>query len=215
MKQFKIRCSQIGKIMTNPRSKSDLLSQTTKSYVEKVRKEELYSRREEIFSKYMDKGIFMEDEAIEFAGKILGWEGVKNEVLFDDTHLTGTPDVILEGMIVDIKCSWGCFTFPIFETQPNKDYWWQLQGYMALTGKERSQLVYCLMDMPEDLLERELARSKGMDSSEAEEIVRFHTYSNLPDKLRIRKFDIEYDPKAIESIRSRVEECREYYLELI
>ena len=215
MKQFKIRCSQIGKIMTNPRSKSDLLSQTTKSYVEKVRKEELYSRREEIFSKYMDKGIFMEDEAIEFAGKILGWEGVKNEVLFDDTHLTGTPDVILEGMIVDIKCSWSCFTFPIFETQPNKDYWWQLQGYMALTGKERSQLVYCLMDMPEDLLERELARSKGMDSSEAEEIVRFHTYSNLPDKLRIRKFDIEYDPKAIESIRSRVEECREYYLELI
>ena len=214
MKQFKIRCSQIGKIMTNPRSKSETLSQTTKSYIEKVRKEEIYKRKEEIVSKYMDKGILMEEEAIEFAGKVLGWKGVKNEVLFEDTHLIGTPDVILD-MIVDIKCSWSFLTFPLFEKEPNKDYWWQLQGYMALTKREKAQLVYCLMDMPEELLEREIARSRGMDSGEAEEIVRFHTYSDLPDKLRIKKFDIEYDPEAIESVRSRVEECREYYLELI
>ena len=32
MQDFKIRCSAIGKIMTDPRSKSEALSETTKTY---------------------------------------------------------------------------------------------------------------------------------------------------------------------------------------
>ena len=41
MKEFKIRCSAIGKIMTNPRSKTETLSKTTKTYLEEWSKEQI------------------------------------------------------------------------------------------------------------------------------------------------------------------------------
>jgi hypothetical protein len=36
MKDLKIRCSSIGKIMTSPRSKAELLSATTKTYIKEL-----------------------------------------------------------------------------------------------------------------------------------------------------------------------------------
>ena len=56
MKEFKIRCSAIGKIMTNARSKTETLSKTTKTYLEEWSKEQIYKRKKEVFSKYIDKG---------------------------------------------------------------------------------------------------------------------------------------------------------------
>ena len=217
MKQFKIRCSQIGQIMTNPRSKTELLSKTTITYMDKYRKEELYGRREEITSKQMDKGIQMEAEAIELAARYYNWGMVfKNEKELHNDFMTGTPDVILSDTVIDIKCPWSCFTFPLFDQEPDKNYWWQLQGYMALTGLEKAKLVYCLMDLPEDLLESEIyyAQKRNVFSIE-EEVRAYHTYSNLPDKMRIKSFDIARDQAAIDSIYTRVEECREYYIEMV
>ena len=215
MKQFKIRCSQIGQIMTNPRSKSELLSKTTIAYLEKHRKEELYGRKEEITSKQMDKGIQMEAEAIELAARYFNWGMVfKNEKELSNDFMTGTPDVVLSDTVVDIKCPWSCFTLPLFDTEPDKGYWWQLQGYMALTGLDKARLVYCLMDMPEDLLDSEVYYGTGRGLEE-EHIRAYHTYSNLPDKLRIKSFDIARDQAAIDSIYKRVEECRDYYLEMV
>jgi len=40
---MKIRCSALGKIMTSPRSKSELLSQTAKTYVHELAIEHLYN----------------------------------------------------------------------------------------------------------------------------------------------------------------------------
>jgi hypothetical protein len=38
--------------------------------------------------------------------------------------MTGTPDVILEDKIIDIKNSVDCFTFPLNEKElKNKAYW--------------------------------------------------------------------------------------------
>ena len=222
MKHFKIRCSQIGKIMTNPRSKTELLSKTTMDYVQTIRKEEIYKRREEIYSKYMDKGIQMEQEAIELAAQHMGWGLVfKNEEQFENDFMTGTPDVILADKVIDVKCPWNCFTFPLFDTEPDKGYWWQLQGYMALTDKQNAQLIYCLMDMPDDLLENELyfaMKRNGMIDleTEQEEAVRaYHSYGDVPIKNRVKVFDIVRDDQAIKSIYERVEQCRDYYLTLI
>jgi hypothetical protein len=33
---MKVRCSQIGKLMTNPRTKGELFSQTTKTYIQEL-----------------------------------------------------------------------------------------------------------------------------------------------------------------------------------
>ena len=55
MKQFKIRCSSIGKIMGQPRSKAAKeageLSETAKTYCRDWIMEQLYDRRKNIIAK--------------------------------------------------------------------------------------------------------------------------------------------------------------------
>ncbi len=214
---FKIRCSQIGQIMTNPRSKTDLLSKTTMSYVDTWLKEQLYDRKEFIETKAMRKGILCEDRAIEYAAEQLGWElAVKNKKEFQDEHMTGTPDVILSDRIPDIKCPWSCFTFPLYDSEPEKNYWWQLQGYMNLTGKEKAELVYVLMDLPDDMLDQELHYAKyrfdvlELSHEQKKQVIKELTYENLPNNLRLKVFEITRDQVAIEQVKQRVEEIREY-----
>jgi len=147
---FKCRASKGGALMTNARKKGEILSQTTKTYLEDWAKEQIYGVRKEIKSKYLTKGTELEDQGIEKAiewGKIT----VKNELFLEDEHFTGTPDIITPQCIYDIKCSWDCFTFPLFEQElPTKDYFYQVQIYMHLTGIKKAKVVYVLLNTPEE-----------------------------------------------------------------
>jgi len=191
---FKIRASQAGKIMTNSRKKGEL-SKTTQSYLQDYIKEQLYGQRKQIESKYLTKGIEVEDDAIQLAADHLGWfMAEKNEKHFHDDFFTGTPDLIVEDVVIDIKSSWDCFTFPLFDTEiPNKDYYYQLQVYMHLTGLKKAKLVYCLMDTPPDLYG-------------ANEV----SYENVDNKYRVKVFDIIYNQYDIQELQTRVKECREF-----
>ena len=195
MKLFKARASSSGKLMTKPRSKSEVLSKTTKSYLEEWTKEQIYGVRKNIQSKYLTKGNEVEDDAINYASAEKGWLfAEKNEEYFEDEYFCGTPDVILEDKIIDIKSSWDCFSFPLFYNGiPNKDYYYQLQTYMHLTGKHKAQLVYVLMNTPEELTFEES-----------------HDYTEINSKYRIKTFDIEYDEEVMQEMKLKVEQSREY-----
>lgn len=222
MKDLKIRCSAIGKIMTSPRSKGELLSATTKTYIKELVLEHKYGIKKEINSRYLDKGNQVEDMAIELAEKALDLGFVfKNELYFENDHLTGTPDIITDTMIVDVKSSWNGTTFPMFEDDlPNKDYYWQMQGYMDLTGKHNAIVAYCLVDTPEDIVLDEIRRiawaKKELEpSEETEQDVRSqHEFSHIPKDKRVKAFLVEKHEYAIWQIKERVEQCREYYTEL-
>jgi hypothetical protein len=222
MKDLKIRCSAIGKIMTSPRSKGEVLSATTKTYIKELVLEHKYGIKKEINSRYLDKGNQVEDMAIELAEQALDLGFVfKNELFFENEHLTGTPDIITDTLIVDVKSSWNGTTFPMFEDElPNKDYYWQLQGYMELTGKHNAIVAYCLVDTPEDIVLDEIRRvawaKKELEpSEETEQDVRSqHEFSHIPKDKRVKAFLVEKDEHAIWQIKERVEQCREYYTEL-
>jgi hypothetical protein len=194
MNNFKIRASATKNIMPNPRSKSETLSETCKTYLEEWAKESIYGVRKNIKSKYLTKGISVEDEAIEYYSEIakLGFV-LKNQDRFEDEFFTGTPDLIVGDTVYDFKSSWDCFTFPLFDTEPDKGYWMQLQVYMELTGLKKAKLVYTLQNTPD-----ELEYDEPMD------------YSNVPSHLRIKEFSFDYDPDFIESVKARVIDCREY-----
>lgn len=194
MNNFKIRASATKNIMTNPRSKSETLSETCKTYLEEWAKESIYGVRKNIKSKYLTKGISVEDEAIEYYSEIakLGFV-LKNQDRFEDEFFTGTPDLITGDTVYDFKSSWDCFTFPLFDTEPDKGYWMQLQVYMELTGLKKAKLVYTLQNTPD-----ELEYDEPMD------------YSNVPSHLRIKEFSFDYDPDFVLSVKERVLECREY-----
>ena len=216
------RASSIGDLMTESRSKSEKLSKTAKSYIQKVFKEREFGYYENINSKAIDKGIENEDEAIQLASEVLGWDFViKNEEKYSNEYINGTPDVITKDLLADIKCSWNMGTFPIFEDEiPTKNYWWQLQSYMWLTGHSTSELVYVLTNTPEQIVEDEIRRmhwklnkiDEDLDLREA--VQSQHTFEHIPNNLRIKRFIVERDEQAIEQIKEKVELCRNYYEQL-
>jgi hypothetical protein len=209
---FKIRCSAIGQIMTNSRTKGQL-SKTAQSYVETWIKEQIYKRRKVVTTKYMEKGNMVEDRSIAFAGRVLNADITKNEQRYENELLVGTPDVITEDYVIDVKNSWDCFTFPLFyENVPNKDYFFQAQGYMALTGLSHYKLIYTLLDTPDSLIEREFKYASELDY---DTFAKDYRYSEIDEAYRIRIFEIERDDDVIDAINGRVIECREYINNLI
>lgn len=210
---FKIRCSQIGQIMTNDRSGKGM-GQTAKTYCDTWIKQKIYGRIKEITSKYMDKGIQNEEEAIQMVSERygLGWLE-KNEIHFTNSHMTGTPDIINGDIIRDIKCSWDCFSFPLMETDLNKDYYWQLQGYMELTGINESYVDYVLTNTPDEIITRQIgyeAGGYGITIEREQEIWDFHTYNTIPIQYRIKSFRVDRNDDDIQSIYNRVDQCRNY-----
>jgi hypothetical protein len=191
---FKIRASGAGQVMTNPRTKSELVSKTTLTFVENWLKKQLYGYQQEIRSKYIDKGNQLEDLAIDTAIELLNLDFIlKNTDTFEDNFFTGTPDLITENEVLDIKCSWDAYSFPLFEDEiPTKDYLYQLQVYMHLTGKEKARLVYVLLDTPETMIYEEKRE-----------------YGHLDKTLRIKTFDVSYDASIIEDLQKRVLIIRE------
>lgn len=218
MEKFKARCSSLGKIFTNPRSKAETISETTKTYLEEWMTEQLFGIKKEISSKYLEKGLQMEDTAIQEYSKLFNVECFKNEEWFENDYITGTPDIILDSKIVDIKCSFSAFTFPMFDTElKNKAYDYQLQGYMYLTGKNEAEIAYFLLNSPESVILSEAkkimyAESLGNDWLDilVEEVREAHSYDHIPMENRCKVFKVEKDESIISEIKDRVENCRDF-----
>ena len=192
------------------------LPQGAKSYCEQWLKEQLFNRRKELANKYTDKGLAMEDDALDFVADFYGYGMLlKNEDYFENEFMTGTPDNIQETHTIDTKCSWDISTFPMFETKLDAAYDWQGQVYMHLTGRKEHHVHYVLLDTPAHLIERE-ARSWAMRNGDEltqailDEFTAKMTYGDIDPKLRIKTFKIEYDAERITQLQERVELCREY-----
>lgn len=220
---MKIRCSALGKLMTSPKSKGEVLSQTAKTYLKELALEEKLGIKKEFSSRYTDKGLIQENYAIEMASRVLNLPfALKNEDYFENDFIKGTPDLILEDEIVDIKCSWDGTTFPWFEDElPNKDYYWQMIGYMWLTGKKRARVIYCLVDTPEDIVQDEIRRTSWKKfeidvTEETENEVRAkHEFSHISENKRIRTYLVELNESNIDQVKERLLEAKKYYNELI
>jgi len=267
MKEFKIRASGAGKIMTGTIGLTDsqqseldklndrkfdseegdkgvkplteamekkrlelfekfsnpVLPKTLTSYCDNWIKEQLYGRRKEFSSKYTEKGKIMEDDSIDFIADQLGYGFLmKNEEQFEDDLFTGEPDVLPEGdEVIDAKNSWDCFTFPLFETEINPDYYAQGQVYLHLTRRKHFKLAYVLSDAPENLVLQEaikFLRAQGYGSIEdnqdvVDEVRNQMSYSHIDPSLRIKVFEFDYDSSYIEELSYRVEVCRKYIKE--
>jgi len=220
---MKIRCSSIGKIMTNPKTKGETLSQTTKTYLQELAVEEVYGIRKEFSSRYTDKGNEVEELSIALCNDVLNLGFIyKNEEHFENDWISGTPDVNTDEILLDVKSSWDATTFPFFDTElKNKDYLYQLQGYLWLTNKTEALLCYCLIDTPLQIVEDEIRREHWKASliEESLDLRAFvqakHTFGHIPKEKRLKTFKIAKDDVVIEAIKTRITECREYYDKLI
>jgi len=188
---FKMRASQAGLLSTNGKDALGLGNSLT-SYLKRWYAEQKYGNREEIHSKYLDKGINCEAEAIDVIAERLGLGLLeKNELHFSDEYFRGTPDIVVNDLVIDAKCSWSAETFLDSITSPiNKDYEAQLQVYMHLTGIKKAKLVYVLLDTPAEA-------NYGNDIF----------YSHMPINERFYSFELEYDPAMIHQMQNKVNNC--------
>lgn len=216
---MKIRSSAIGKIMTTPRKAGEALSETAKTYVHDLVLEEKYGIKKEFSSRYTDKGNEVEEIGIALVNEVLNYKFIyKNYEFFENDWIKGTPDVNTDEVLLDVKCSWDATTFPFFDTEvPNKDYFFQLQGYMWLTGKQESILAYCLINTPFQMVEDEIRRAHWKfnlieeNTELRKEVESKHVFDHIPEHKRVKYWFIRRDEAVIEKIKERVELCREYY----
>lgn len=228
MENLTIRCSSIGYIMTESRVKSDPLSETCKTHLVDLFVADHYGRHTDTFNKYVEKGLSVEEDSITLYSRVKRVYFKKNNTRLKNDFINGEPDlytgleISAADSIIDIKSSWDLYTFTRAKYSPvNKQYWWQLQGYMALTGAKESRLAYCLINTPEQMIndeKRKLMWRMGVATDEdktylraCEEIDRNMTYDDIPMVDRVNEILIPRDDEAIQRIYDRVKECRAYY----
>jgi hypothetical protein len=215
------RCSSLGKLMTEPRSKTETLSETCKKYLVEVFINYKYGRKNDIMNRYIAKGLMVEEDSLTLYSQYKNTIFFKNKERFSNEFITGLPDLTLDDSVVDIKSSWDIFTFFSNNNADkiNKDYYWQLQGYMELCDKPKARLAYCLINTPDVLVQdqkKKLHWQMGLidDSNDflegCEEIDRLAVYDDIPLEEKVIEIDVKRNPAEIEKLNVRVAECRDY-----
>ena len=204
MRELKIRASSIGKLMTEPKSKSEVLSVGAKTYLRELAAQEIFGIDFEVSAKTMEKGILCEAEAIAMVGRVRGLSLVKNTERREDEFFTGDCDVFhlpsREGR--DIKCAWSAATFPICLTDcEDKLYEYQMRVYMRLWSALRWHVDYSLLDTPEHLI--------GLEP------IAQHIVSHIPEHMRVTTWTVERDLEIEARMVEKVKHARAYYAEVL
>ena len=148
---------------------------------------------------------------------------MKNEERKYNDFAEGECDLNLAKSLRDIKCSWWEYSFPRFDNKAsNPTYIWQAQTYLWLWDKDEYYLDYCLVDAPEDVIQKKYWRKHRELCIEQDEVdddlfaeVRSKMiHSHMPIEQRVKTFEIKRDEVSINKIPPRVLECRDYILTL-
>ncbi len=206
------------------------LSDTAKRFLIRTYAIEKYNRTSEVTTKQMSKGIICEDDSIGLFSQVENKEYAKNTKRIFNEFLAGTPDlydgddIYKAEIVIDIKSSWDIITYLKNISQPlNSQYYWQLQGYMALTGSKVGVVAYCLVNTPDSIIEGEKYNLlKKMDvttsdnkkyQNEVAKMIRNMTFDDIPPEERVLRFEVDRNDEDIEKIYKKVEKCREFLTE--
>jgi hypothetical protein len=207
-----------------------VLSETCKTYLVQSYVLSKYGRVREVQTKQMVKGTISEDDSIQLFAALEKRPYTKNIYRLSNEHITGCPDLhdhedIVESTeIIDIKSCWDIFTFLSNVDNPdNEGYYWQLQGYLALTGAKIGTIAYCLVNTPDSIIEGEkynLLKRLDVATEEAPEFKREYQkllvnrkFDDIAMADRMLAYSIERNDDDIERIYKKVEKCREYLSE--
>jgi hypothetical protein len=218
---YKFRCHQLGKII----SSSGKLTDSNKTYLNDLFVGEIEGVKKTFNSKYLEKGLFVENSGIELLNKVFFKNGLalKNKERKTNEFIQGECDVYKDGIVFDVKNAWDLFTFG--KAKESHDYIWQLKGYCMLWGTSLGILFYCLNNTPENLLEREkrslLYTNLNLISDQSPEYIelcneldRLHDYSNRLLIDRFKYWAINYTDKDADIIKTSVVNARNYLLNL-
>lgn len=215
----------------------DELPEGAKTHCKKWIKTFLYTRREELKNKYVNKGNECEEHGFTLMALQLKLGMVyKNTVRKINLFAEGECDLNHNKVIYDNKCSWSLDTFPMFETElPDIKYWWQTQNYSTLwTDAEKLCVCYTLINATYEMVESAIKyiddhnekyriAERMVFSKKEFDILKDHffskstleTFVEIPEAKRIKSFYFLPDPKIQAFIEKRSNMCKEYIYELL
>ncbi|MGL4641324.1 MAG: hypothetical protein ACRCVX_16555 [Shewanella sp.] len=206
----------LNEIKNAPFDWACVLPATCTAFLQKWAKDKAYGKRVSVTSRTLEKGNKAEIDSVALVSTYVPelsmcekYEGS----FFENDWCKGMPDIIHDGMyIADTKTAYTHETMPLFDASALNDYWWQVQGYMWLTGIKKSMVIYCLVDMPEDMLTKKARYEIGFDytKDQFEAYAKNYRYSDVDPALRIIRYDIDYSEQATCQIAERVKNCRLY-----
>jgi hypothetical protein len=154
------RCSSLGHLMTEPKKKGEVLSETAKTHIRDIYISLVFGRNTDISNKYLIKGVNVEDDSITLYSTCKRVYFEKNEDHYSNGFIKGTPDIkAYEGMTADIKSRWDIYTFMRTIGEPmDKMNFWQITGYMWLQLCEKGSIVNALVNTPFAQIQNELRK---------------------------------------------------------
>lgn len=208
MKLF--RCSSLHKLIGDGRSKAAVISDTAKSAIRDIVKEDLYGFRSFTGNQYTAKGNLLEDLAIEMSGKMRYRNYQKHVGRVQNELITGECDVLdLERkLIIDTKVTWDIGTHPFFQDEAMEKvkkagYDVQMQAYMWLYDCEVAHIDFWLFPCPPELLK---------DWDDIDQLV--HLVEKIDIRERKTTVVIERDEAVIQKIKDKIPHCQNYYEQL-
>lgn len=203
------------------------LSEGAKTHLLDIWVSETKRRKSDINSKYIEKGLAVEEDAITLYSRLKKQFFKKNETHLFNAFIKGTPDIFIgesigsATRIHDVKSSWSANTFyRTFTKKFNELYYWQGVGYMWLTGAHHFDLVYCLINTPAPLIEaekRQLWYKLGQPSDDNENwinaqaaIDRNMLFDDIPMNERKLEYTIERKQEDIDLLTKKIIAAREY-----
>ena len=153
LKPLVVRASDCYKLMTNPAKKSSTLSQTTKAWLKEEAVAQVLGIKKTVLTKAIVKGVVCEFDSINLFNKVMDTNYHPSFETREQHGFRGTPDLIGNDCIIEIKTSWSASTFPFFQEDVEKQvkkagHHWQCRVYMMLFGISRAVVSYCLVDTP-------------------------------------------------------------------
>lgn len=204
MADILFRCSSVGKLMTEPRSKSEgPLSKGAKTYIRRLVAEDIFGVEFEFTSKETDKGIRMENDSISLLNRVLGLDLVKNSERRSDKFLTGEADLFHAPRRAgyDTKTAWSLATFPILSVDVEDQlYEYQARGYMRLWDADEWTVAYAMVNTPDDLIRHE---SQSL-----------HFVDHIPEQHRLTTWTIKRDMAIEVAMLEKIKHAQTYYCEV-
>lgn len=222
------------------------LSATAISYLIQVYAEARYGVKKNIYGKYLESGVAREPESIsllaafddELYESYKEW-CIKNNRQYRQFNefIEGECDILYPVFepewIIDVKSCWDVFTFQPHTLELAEDdedeeggeianiiYKYQGVSYCKLYNALKFKLAYCLVDMPDELIEDEIKRivysfgKKKEDSPECQEAIteflRKCKFGHIPIEARVISFEVEYSEDDYNFMCGQIIAAREW-----
>lgn len=182
-------------------------------------------------NKYTQKGKEAEEQSIRMVSVMEGKLFTKHEGRLENDWICGHPDVLdinddgVVERVIDVKTPWDVESFfSVVGKDLLEQYYWQMQGYLALTNCMNGEVHFCLINHPEHQIRKErdrllasmnVATDLNPEFLEAEiKLINNMTFDDMPFEDRRIVFRVERNDEELQKVYKNVEKARIYLQEI-